>query len=80
MTPRLVTTDAGVETVPFVIKLEPLYFGVLPATVLPILAFLVVAVLGVWRWGLPRVMNGLLRSALDVRKEVVIRRNSIGRR
>jgi hypothetical protein len=79
---RISVENAGVLTpgnpiqatpsdVPFILKLEPLYFGLLPASILPFV-FVLGAVLLVASLGVPRIHRYLQRIALQARKEIVI--------
>lgn len=85
---RVRVVDAGVRTpiadgshehatpepVPFILILEPLYFGVLPASVLPTVAFLGVIVLITACRVVPSAQRYLCAIADEVRKEVVAKR------
>ena len=85
---RVRVVDAGVRTpivdgshqratpepVPFILILEPLYGGVLPASVLPTVVFLCIVVFVAARWVVPPVQQYLYAVADEVRKEVVIKR------
>ncbi|EED80347.1 predicted protein [Postia placenta Mad-698-R] len=63
---------APAEPVPFVVLLEPLYFGVVPASVVPIIAFLVPVVLCAAWVVAPFVNAQLARVADQARKEIVL--------
>ena len=85
---RVRVVDAGVRTpiadgsheratpepVPFIVVLEPLYFGVLPASVLPTVAFLGVVIVIAAYWVVPPAQGYLCAVADEVRKEVVVKR------
>lgn len=63
---------APAEPVPFAVLLEPLYFGVVPASVVPIVAFLVPVVLCAAWVVAPFVNAQLARVADQARKEIVL--------
>ena len=54
---------------PFIVIVEPLYFGVLPATAVPILLFMIpsVALAGA---AVPWIMSYLRRIAADAQREL----------
>ncbi|KIP04166.1 hypothetical protein PHLGIDRAFT_206044 [Phlebiopsis gigantea 11061_1 CR5-6] len=54
------------DAVPFTVVLEPLYFGVLPASVVPVLGFLLPVVAVAWLVVVPRVHRYLSSVAADV--------------
>ena len=56
--------------VPFMLILEPLYFGVLPATVLPTAIVLVLATIVVARFVAPKINKYLLDVAAEARREI----------
>lgn len=55
--------------VPFTIILEPLFFGILPASVAPTLCFLLPIVIVAWAVVVPRVHRYLRAVAEDIREE-----------
>jgi hypothetical protein len=63
-------------TVPFALILEPLHFGILPSSILPVLSFLVPVVLAAWVVVAPRVYRYLSSVAQDIRVESVAPRKS----
>jgi len=77
---RIALIDAGVrtpptnvtspDTVPFIVLVEPLYFGVLPKSVVPILLFLVPVVGVAWFVVVPFVHGYLSQQARQIREEL----------
>ena len=65
---------ATLEPISFIIVLEPLYFGVLPASVLPTVTFLAVVIIIAAYWVVPPAQRYLGVVADEVRKEVVVKR------
>lgn len=62
LTPGIVLDDNSRYNVPFILTLEPLYFGVLPKSVVPVVLAIVVAIL----LGLPIAakINGSLQNIM----------------
>ena len=59
--------------VPFIVRLEPLYLGVIPASVFPVLVFLVLVVAFAVIVMVPRIQVYLAKVADDARDELAIR-------
>ncbi|KAG6841576.1 hypothetical protein C0991_009611 [Blastosporella zonata] len=55
--------------VPFILVLEPLYFGVLPPSVVPVLGYIAIVSLFAWM-SVPRIIKYLEMIAVEARKEL----------
>ena len=77
---RIRVVDAGVRipslsslpvaAVPMIVRLEPLYFGVIPASVVPVLIYLIPVVAFASIVMVPRIHGYLAAVAADVRREL----------
>ncbi|KAF8079138.1 hypothetical protein FPV67DRAFT_98729 [Lyophyllum atratum] len=56
-------------SVPFIVVLEPLYFGVLPASVLPVLAYILLACIASY-FAVPKITRHLNGIAAQAKKEL----------
>ncbi|KAG5653906.1 hypothetical protein H0H81_009498 [Sphagnurus paluster] len=63
------TQPAGPVPVPFVLALEPLYFGFLPPSIIPVLGYIVVAIIACCL-ALPKIYKHLESIALQAKQEL----------
>ncbi|KAI0327649.1 hypothetical protein GY45DRAFT_1372973 [Cubamyces sp. BRFM 1775] len=69
-TPSPGNANRTVEPIPFNVLVEPLYLGVLPASLIPTVAFLLVVVAVAGFVVLPRVNRALFAAAEEVKAEI----------
>ncbi|KAJ8472333.1 hypothetical protein ONZ51_g8584 [Trametes cubensis] len=74
-TPSPQNANRTVEPVPFIVLVEPLYLGVLPASLVPTLAFLLAVVVVAGTVVLPRVNRVVFTAAEQVKAEIVSARD-----
>ena len=74
-TPSPQNANRTVEPVPFIALVEPLYLGVLPASLVPTLAFLFAVVTVAGTVVLPRVNRVVFAAAEQVKAEIVSARD-----
>ncbi|GLB43550.1 hypothetical protein LshimejAT787_1400620 [Lyophyllum shimeji] len=70
-TPESQTKPAVPVPIPFILVLERLYFGVLPPSIIPVLAFIVFACLAAV-WVVPKIVKHLEGIAMQAEKELDI--------
>ncbi|KAG6911292.1 hypothetical protein DXG01_002131 [Tephrocybe rancida] len=58
--------------VPFILVIEPLYFGVLPPSVVPVLGYIVLVCLSAWMF-VPTIIRYLNKLAEEARKELSVK-------
>ncbi|KAI0652643.1 hypothetical protein C8Q79DRAFT_897465 [Trametes meyenii] len=70
LTPSPANEGRGVEPVPFIVTVEPLYLGVLPMSLLPTVVFLLIVAAAAGFVVLPRVNRYLFTVAEEVQAEI----------